>query len=117
MAAVLRGRGGAGAAPAAAAPSPSDAVSRRVLDVMDPAVVVLGADDAVLLANPSARELGVVRGTRLAVPALVELAHGVRGGGRGRADVRLSDEVSGEAPRQLGAHAVPLEQGPAAPVA
>jgi two-component system, OmpR family, sensor histidine kinase SenX3 len=116
-AAVLRGRAGARAAPAAAVASPSDAVSRRVLDVMDPAVVVLGADDAVLLANPSARDLGVVRGTRLAVPALVELAHGVRGGGRGRADVRLADEISGEAPRQLGAHAVPLERGPAAPVA
>ncbi len=116
-AAVLRGRAGAGAAPAAVVRSPSDAVPRRVLEVMDPAVVVLGPDDAVLLANPSAVELGVVRGTRLAVPALMELAHGVRAGGRGRADVLLADEVSGEAPRQLGAHAVPLEDGPAAPVA
>jgi two-component system sensor histidine kinase SenX3 len=79
--------------------------------------VVIGADDAVVLANPPALGLGVVRGTRLAVPALVELAHAVRAGAPGRADVRLADEISGEAPRQLGAHAVPLEQGAAAPVA
>jgi two-component system, OmpR family, sensor histidine kinase SenX3 len=116
-AAVLRGRASSGTVASDTVRPASDAVSRRVLEVMDPAVVVLGADDAVLLANPSALGLGVVRGTRLAVPALVELAHGVRAGGRGRADVRLADEVSGEAPRQLGVHAVPLEDGPAAPVA
>ena len=116
-AAVLRGRAGAGAVATTAVPPSSDAVSRRVLDVMDPAVVVLGADDAVLVANPSAVEIGVVRGTRLAVPALVELAHAARSGGRRRADVRLADEISGEAPRELGAHAVPLDEGAAAPVA
>jgi two-component system sensor histidine kinase SenX3 len=116
-AAVLRGRSGGGAAPAAARPAPDDAVPRRVLEVMDPAVVVVGADDAVLLANPAALGMGVVRGTRLAVPALTELTHAVRGGGRGRAAVLLADEISGEAPRELGAHAVPLEDGGAAPVA
>ncbi len=117
-AAVLHRRAGARAAPAAAAPpTPDAAVSRRALEVMDPAVVVLGADDAVLLANPAAVELGVVRGTRVAVPALVELTHAVRTAGPRRSDVRLADEISGEAPRELGAHAVPLETGPAAPVA
>jgi two-component system, OmpR family, sensor histidine kinase SenX3 len=115
-AALLRGRMRA-AAPVAEAPAAATSVSRRVLDVMDPAVVVLGADDAVVLANPPALELGVVRGTRLAVPALLELTHAARSGRDRRADVRLADEISGEAPRELGAHAVALESGPAAPVA
>ena len=115
---VLRGRTGARPAPTTVdRPAPDAAVSRRVLDVMDPAVVVLGADDSVLLANPAALAFGVVRGTRLAVPALLELTHAVRTGGAGRADVRLADEISGEAPRDLGAHAVPLEDRPSAPVA
>ena len=48
------------------------ALSRRLLDLMDPAVVVLASDDAVLLANPSARALGILRGTRLVVPGLVD---------------------------------------------
>ena len=39
---------------------------------MDPAVVIVDADDAVLLANPAARALGIVRGTRLMVPELVD---------------------------------------------
>jgi two-component system sensor histidine kinase SenX3 len=84
---------------------------------MDPAVVVLGADDAVLLANPAAVELGVVRGTRLSVPALIELAQAARERGDCRSDVRLADEISGEAPRELGAHAVRLEDRPGGPVA
>jgi signal transduction histidine kinase len=117
-AAVLRGRSVAGGVPAPARQAaPDAAVTRRVLEVMDPAVVVLGTDDAVLLANPAAVALGVVRGTRLAVPELLELALAVRGGDTRRADVRLADEASGEAPRHLGVHAVRLSEGPGAPVA
>ena len=41
---------------------------------MDPAVVIVDVDDAVLLANPAARALGIVRGTRLLVPELLALA-------------------------------------------
>ena len=40
---------------------------------MDPAVVLVDTDDAVLLANPAARALGIVRGSRLMVPELLEL--------------------------------------------
>ena len=38
---------------------------------MDPAVVLVDVDDAVLLANPAARALGIVRGSRLLVPELL----------------------------------------------
>jgi two-component system sensor histidine kinase SenX3 len=80
-------------------------------------VVVLGADDAVLLANPAAVALGVVHGTRLSVPELVELSHRARGGAARRVDVRLPGEEAGHAPRLVGAHAVRLAEDPAAPVA
>jgi two-component system sensor histidine kinase SenX3 len=117
-AAALRGRAESRTTGSvAAAPSTDAAVSWRVLTGMDPAVVVLGADDSVLLANPAAVGTGVVRGDRLAVPGLVELAHAARTGGGRRADVRLSAETSGAAPRRVGAHAFALERGPAAPIA
>jgi two-component system sensor histidine kinase SenX3 len=44
------------------------ALTRRLVDLMDTAVVLLGPDDAVVLANPSARALGILRGDRLVVP-------------------------------------------------
>jgi hypothetical protein len=50
---------------------PEAAFARRLLDLMDPAVVLVDVDDAVLLANPSARALGIVRGNRLLVPELL----------------------------------------------
>ncbi len=106
------------AAPSAKAPgAPEAAVAQRVLHLMDTAVVVLGADDAVLLANPAAISLGVVHGTRLAVPELVELSHRARGGAARRVDVRLPGEDTGQAPRLVGAHAVRLAEDPAGPVA
>ena len=52
---------------------PEAALARRLLDLMDPAVVVLDVDDAVVLANPAARAMGIVRGTRLVVPELLDL--------------------------------------------
>src|ERR1700709_2231069 len=48
---------------------------RRLLGLMDPGVVVVGVDDAVVLANPAARTLGIVRGSRLTVPELLSVAH------------------------------------------
>jgi signal transduction histidine kinase len=117
-AAVLRGRASSRATETSAAePAHEAGTAWRVITVMDPAVVVLGPDDAVLLANPAAIGAGVVRGDRLTVPALLELTHAARGGGGRRADVRLSAEASGAAPRRLGAHAFALERGPAAPIA
>src|SRR3712207_7428203 len=59
-------------------------------------VVVVDVDDAVLLANPAARALGIVRGTRLLVPELVETSRAVRSGGSRRTDVRRSEEHTSE---------------------
>jgi two-component system sensor histidine kinase SenX3 len=91
--------------------SAEPALARRLLDLMDPAVVVLAVDDAVVLANPAARALGIVRGTRLLVPELMALAHEVRGGGSRRADVSLPGDLVGSGPRLVGVHGVRLESG------
>jgi two-component system sensor histidine kinase SenX3 len=91
--------------------SAEPALARRLLDLMDPAVVVLDVDDAVLLANPAARALGIVRGTRLLVPDLLRLAREVRDGGSRRADVALPGDLVGSGPRLVGAHGVRLESG------
>ena len=114
---LLRGRAHS-AGPSAQAPgAPEAAVARRVLHLMDTAVVVLGADDAVLLANPAAVALGVVHGTRVSVPGMVDLSHRARSGVARRTDVRLPGEEAGQAPRLVGAHAVRLADDAAAPVA
>ncbi len=90
---------------------PEAALARRLVDLMDPAVVFVDIDDAVLLANPAARALGVVRGNRLLVPALVELLREVRAAGSRRADVRLPGDLAGAGPRLLGVHGFRLGNG------
>ena len=90
---------------------PEAALARRLVDLMDPAVVIVDVDDAVLLANPSARALGVVRGTRLLVPDLLALVHTVRSGGARRLDVRLPGDLVGAGPRLMGVHGVRLHSG------
>jgi two-component system sensor histidine kinase SenX3 len=92
-------------------PSTESTLARRLVDLMDPAVVVLGIDDAVLLANPAARALGIVRGTRLLVPDLLALVRQVRDGGSRRADVSLPGDLVGSGPRLVGVHGVRLESG------
>jgi two-component system sensor histidine kinase SenX3 len=91
--------------------SAEPALARRLLDLMDPAVVVLDVDDAVLLANPAARALGIVRGTRLLVPDLLRLVREVRDGGSRRSDVALPGDLVGSGPRLVGVHGVRLESG------
>ena len=93
-------------------PDEEAALSRRLLDLMDPAVVVLGSDDAVLLANPSARALGILRGNRLLVPGLVEVARSVHASGSRRADVALPGDLVGGGPRTVGVHGIRLGSGP-----
>jgi two-component system sensor histidine kinase SenX3 len=93
---------------------PDTALARRLLDLMDPAVVLLDADDAILLANPAARALGIVRDTRLLVPALAELAREVRIAGSRRRDIRLPGGLVGSGPRLVGVHGVRLDAGPVA---
>jgi two-component system sensor histidine kinase SenX3 len=90
-------------------------LARRLLDLMDPAVVVVGADDAVVLANPAARALGIVRGSRLTVPELLSVAHRVRGGANRRTDVALPADLAGPGPRLVAVHGIRLDPGSAAP--
>jgi signal transduction histidine kinase len=90
---------------------PDAAFARRLLDLMDPAVVLVDVDDAVLLANPSARALGIVRGSRLLVPELLTLVQTVRNGGSRRADVRLPGALAGSGPRLMAVHGVRLHSG------
>jgi two-component system sensor histidine kinase SenX3 len=101
-----------GPAPDAAVVTLPEAVlARRLLDLMDPAVVLVDTDDAVLLANPAARALGIVRGSRLLVPELLGLVRTVRSGGSRRADVRLPGDLVGSGPRLVGVHGVRLHSG------
>jgi two-component system, OmpR family, sensor histidine kinase SenX3 len=88
------------------------ALSRRLVDLMDPAVVLLGPDDAVVLANPSARALGILRGDRLLVPGLVDVARHVQVTGSRRADVALPGDLVGSGPRMVGVHGIRLGSGP-----
>src|SRR3954466_773953 len=99
---------------------PEAALARRLLDLMDPAVVIVDSDDTVLLANPAARATGIVRGTRLLVPELLQLAGTVRSSGSRRIDVRLPGDLVGAGPRLMGVHGVRLHSGtvpPPGPVA
>ena len=86
-------------------------LARRLVDLMDPAVVLLASDDAVLLANPSARALGIVRGSRLIVPGLLEVAHEVQRAGSRRSDVALAGDLVGGGPRTVGVHGIRLRSG------
>jgi len=88
------------------------ALSRRLLDLMDPAVVLVGPDDAVLLANPSARALGILRADRLVVPRLVDVARAVQATGSQRVDVPLPGDLVGSGPRTVGVHGIRLGSGP-----
>jgi two-component system, OmpR family, sensor histidine kinase SenX3 len=92
---------------------PEAALARRLVDLMDPAVVIIDVDDTVLLANPAARGQGIVRGTRLMVPDLLVLARTVRSGGSRRLDVRLPGDLVGAGPRLMGVHGVRLHSGTA----
>jgi two-component system sensor histidine kinase SenX3 len=88
------------------------ALSRRLVDLMDPAVVLLGPDDAVLLANPSARALGILRGDRVLVHGLIDVARSVQASGSRRADVALPGDLVGAGPRTVGVHGIRLGSGP-----
>jgi two-component system sensor histidine kinase SenX3 len=107
-----RDYGTLGAEPGPAGPNEAS-LSRRLLDLMDPAVIVVDTDDSVLLANPAARALGIVRGSRLLVPDLLEVAREVRTEGSRRTDVRLPGDIVGSGPRLVGVHGVRLESGTA----
>ncbi|WP_199522053.1 sensor histidine kinase [Geodermatophilus marinus] len=94
------------------APPPEAVLARRLVDLMDPAVVLLDAADVVVLANRAARGLGIVRDTRLVVPELLEIARAARDGGRPRTDVPLPGALVGSSPRMVGVHGLLLAAGP-----
>lgn len=108
---LARRRRASGPPPRPQRADPDATLARRLVDLMDPAIVLLDRRDAVLLANPAARALGIVRGTRLMVPELLTLVREVRGGGSRRADVALPGDLVGSGPRLVGVHGVRLESG------
>jgi two-component system sensor histidine kinase SenX3 len=105
-----RGPGGT-AADVDVAALPEVGLARRLVDLMDPAVVLVDTDDSVILANPAARALGIVRSSRLLVPDLLAFARAVREAGSRRADVRLPGDLVGSGPRLVGLHGVRLHSG------
>jgi two-component system sensor histidine kinase SenX3 len=82
---------------------------RRLVDVMDPAAIVVDPDDLVLLANASARGLGVVRGDRVSMSALVAAVSSARATGSRRTEVALPEHVVGAGPRRVAVHAARLD--------
>lgn len=96
------------AAPAAPAP-PEPIGFRRLVDVMDPAAIVVDRDDVVLLANASARGLGVVRVDRISMPALVAAVSSARGADSWRTEVTMPEHVVGSGPRRMAVHAARLD--------
>jgi two-component system, OmpR family, sensor histidine kinase SenX3 len=82
----------------------------EVLSVLPSAGVVVGPHDEVLEATAAARTLGLVRGTRIAVPELLQLVRSVRRGGDGRiVDLQINRGVR-VAATYLTARAAPLDE-------
>jgi two-component system sensor histidine kinase SenX3 len=82
----------------------------EVLAVLRSAGVVVGPHDEVLEATTMARTLGVVRGSRISVPELLQLVRSVRRDGEPRiVDVQISHGVQG-ASTYLTARVAPLDE-------
>ena len=100
-------------APAAPVPTPApDAapplLARRVLEVMHSAAVVLDPAGEVVLANPAARQMGVVRGGRVVVEDLHRLARAARRDGEARHAVVDTRGRLGREPIAVSARVAPL---------
>jgi two-component system, OmpR family, sensor histidine kinase SenX3 len=100
-------------APAAPVPTPApDAapplLARRVLEVMHSAAVVLDPAGEVVLANPAARRMGVVRGGRVVVEDLHRLARAARRDGEARHAVVDTRGRLGREPIAVSAQVAPL---------
>ena len=82
----------------------------EVLSVLPSSGVVVGPHDEVLEATATARTLGLVRGSRIAVPELLELVRSVRREGYGRMfDLQINRGVR-VASTYLTARAAPLDE-------
>jgi len=91
----------------AVAPLPPT-LARRVLEVMASAAVVLDPADEVVLANPAARRMGVVRGGRVVVEDLRRLARAARRDGEARHAVVDTRGRLGREPIAVSARVAPL---------
>jgi len=91
----------------AVAPLPPT-LARRVLEVMASAAVVLDPADEVVLANPAARRMGVVRGGRVVVDDLRRLARAARRDGEARHAVVDTRGRLGREPIAVSARVAPL---------
>jgi two-component system sensor histidine kinase SenX3 len=101
--------------PAAPAPAPAPVpdsappmLARRVLEVMHSAAVVLDPADEVVLANPAARKMGVVRGGRVVIEDLRRLARAARRDGEARHTVVDTRGRLGREPIAVSARVAPL---------
>jgi two-component system sensor histidine kinase SenX3 len=97
----------------AAAPPPAigtapPALARRVLEVMGTAAIVLDPADEVVLANPAARHMGVVRSGRVVVDDLRRLARAARRDGEARHAVVDTRGRLGRQPIAVNASVAPL---------
>ena len=98
-------------APSAPTPVPDAApplLARRVLEVMRSAAVVLDPAGEVVLANPAARQMGVVRGGRVVVEDLHRLARAARRDGEARHAVVDTRGRLGREPIAVSARVAPL---------
>ena len=96
------------AAPTRAIEPVPPTLARRVLEVMGSAAVVLDPADEVVLANPAARQMGVVRGGRVVVDDLRQLARAARRDGEARHAVVDTRGRLGREPIAVSARVAPL---------
>jgi two-component system sensor histidine kinase SenX3 len=106
---IRRRPAGTAGTPAIAAVEPvPPTLGRRVLEVMRTAAVVLDPADEVVLANPAARQMGVVRGGRVVVDELRRLARAARRDGEPRYGVVDTRGRLGREPIAVSVRVAPL---------
>lgn len=90
----------------------SDSLSeaRRVLAALRCGGALVGHMDEILVANDQAVDLGVVRGNRVAIPALLDLVREVRRTGEGQA-INLDQTRAGRAEHRLAIRLLRLTDG------
>jgi two-component system sensor histidine kinase SenX3 len=96
-----------GAVPPAPEPPVPPAVA-SVLAALRSSAVVVGPDDVVLKASAPAYSLGIVRGNRLAVDALLALVQQVRRDGEIREEEFVLVQPRGRSPHHVAARVAPL---------
>ena len=83
---------------------------RRVLDALRCGGAIIGPIDEILAANEPAIDLGIVRGNRVAIPALLTQVREVRRTGE-TAAINLDQTRAGRAEQQLAVRILRLEDG------